>query len=1713
MGDLNINRNMFNTLKSQEAKDAVNNILADGKVDGTDKAELEKLKTQLQTAAKQDTPEGAKANDIDKDESTLIGSMTDTGLFSDEGITAENLKVLQNAQKTYDETHSDVDFANALNAKSVTSQGIFSNSTRVLRLRDIPTEEQSNDGLPATPDAGQSSGVETQGAATNSNESTPPASVNTTPSAPISAGHMMANALSWITGGYYGSEELAQSIDHSLAVGQILADDNQSLNASQTKLNDATQVLTDALQDPTRVPDEKLLPDLKSGLSPSNQTPDYSFSLLQGLSKNDPELAKSLESSGLTADDFKSGSPVSPEKQAKLDELANKALDRMSKDATYAASSTQSYRNQLIDVANQYKTSPSKENLAQLRSFFVDNSYAFEPSAETGGLASSSEMQSYKSVKATVMDVEQKSDLLTQQQTALTEHNYTMPASTTEVNDKLQQSDNYAAGQLKNFASKAQDLIDKVEKNPAAFPNVDLASLKASMDEIGTYTPASPPNAADFQLKHTPPGQADLENINKVWVELENAGMAAGLSNSDSAIVDKAFAENAGTDQAQDPTVQGLKQNPVLLAHPELVDMLKDPANKPLADAIRNNDTAKIQSLVAENDDVWMSGFMWDYDPSVYETEGANLNLGKTRTEDMLALAASLSNTQPPESRDAVLNNLDTLSSTIKDNASLSTAQARLQAKTDFNNVFWKQGSTIEMAQAAVKSAVETRTTYTNQMQLAQQVLESQLARPDLNDKTKVSLQGQLDAVKDAVGALQTGNMVSEGPELEQVTRALASKENSTNLGERLIRASGTSAMLGDLQNSLSDPDKVQVLMQRLDDLAKTDPKYSQLKSQLGPVTNDPATFVQNMEKVLSEPDLRPEIRSTFIQNISEIQQLVDKGGDPSIKNEDFIAFGNQVPEGRNDGGSPFNTLSDMTVLSTFLKDKSSSQNSASLQGSLGKQINDMNDWAVSTAKSYADQHDGAVIPRSELYQQMSKNLDSFKGEQLSHAIDNLSNIDQVDDISSKFQTAFKDNKIGSEAVGQAWQHAGLSGQINLRATPEELNKFKSQLESELQTERNLSRGGSNEKIEAMSKMLAALNGTNGNPGLIQIAQTRKATLDQILGTDGSISSTMDTHISSLATGLKSSEFQGLVTVLNPENLADPAKRQAALEAIRDPVLKQEAATVIRLQMERLDLAQMENSVVTGQPIPEGTIQSRVHSTGVNKAYEALYGTIQPGASRQDRLTLATRLENLDNFLSTHPKGPQFQAEFTDWLKNNGFTDSQIADISGSMTSMSAMQTNFNEGEKGLSITSTALEGIVPGADKGGQGNVPGFQAASFTATAVDAPVEDNATTTTVTPDGTAPAATPAAPTTDLSADAPPGSGGRRHPGGWARISGDLGRWADRAGLPRESVVPRSVAPTATNPSGMPPTVMNTDWASAQSEITRFTGRIIQDAAANNSPVFDQLVNAERSDLHASNERSRQTVEALSNYSNTVLRGLPDIAQNLGVTLPPDVMQAANAAQAETGPADPDLSPEANAAIKKADDLAYQLTLAPVPTTGGDELMNKLISQFLESIRDLDMKTRQIVLARLAKQMMDNLITTFYKDKRMANDKHHNEALERMSKSAHQQIEASNRSHMAATANGSQSVASISGDVKSATIGEALNLASIRKDFNQQLEGLSQGTPPKITALQRQQLASKFEGIIAAGGTGPTASSKDGLEDDRLAALSLAGTMRSMRIN
>lgn len=236
--------------------------------------------------------------------------------------------------------------------------------------------------------------------------------------------------------------------------------------------------------------------------------------------------------------------------------------------------------------------------------------------------------------------------------------------------------------------------------------------------------------------------------------------------------------------------------------------------------------------------------------------------------------------------------------------------------------------------------------------------------------------------------------------------------------------------------------------------------------------------------------------------------------------------------------------------------------------------------------------------------------------------------------------------------------------------------------------------------------------------------------------------------------------------------------------------------------------------------------------------------------------------------------------------------------------------------------------------------------------------------------------------------------------------------------------------------------------------INRDTARIISEAKESGDySLLNQVQQLQSQALQGDLERSDAMREALSE-----LTGKPFVPRSDSYRAAAGLSTGGTAAEQK-----------AAALVEEANALASRLSLAP-EGPNSDEFLSDLISGFIDTIRDQDYKTRQLIMAQLANQMMTDSITTFYKDKTDKNNKYHQDAIERMANSMQQMIQRTLQDSLLNAASDGQGIAALSGQVGAANTAEAMGLEQLRQSTEELLSETQKMEPPLITDLQKERL-------------------------------------------
>lgn len=344
-------------------------------------------------------------------------------------------------------------------------------------------------------------------------------------------------------------------------------------------LGHAAEAQMALLKKPALTPDAKLKQDLVGRLA--------------GLVDGDRAYVKqALDSVGLKESDLtkrgvlKAGDPDGLNNQRLKDFLASEAFEK-----ALTPAAMNGYRKLLTDTLAAYAKDPSDAHFDQLREVIYDHSYVFETADGVGPEA----VADYARMKEQILNVSQQSNLL---QKVTQPAN--LPASMGELSSDLRSAARSADSDAQRLAGQIGRMLDQIEAHPELFAKSDVAGLRAELDTLVKRDDKGQPTG----LKVSPPGQEQLNTLNRIWSQAESIGLQAGLGDefSKSGAIAKALDQAIARDPqaAEDPAVKLLKAAPELSEYSDLLSHLSKPENKPLLEAMLNNRGPEVSKFFSE---------------------------------------------------------------------------------------------------------------------------------------------------------------------------------------------------------------------------------------------------------------------------------------------------------------------------------------------------------------------------------------------------------------------------------------------------------------------------------------------------------------------------------------------------------------------------------------------------------------------------------------------------------------------------------------------------------------------------------------------------------------------------------------------------------------------------------------------------------------------------------------------------------------------------------------------------------------------------------------------------------------------------------------------------------------------------------------------------------------------------------------------------------
>lgn len=1638
--NLYISKSMAKALQDPATKQLVDDILKDG-VDSTDDAKMEQLKEKLETAARHD--DGV----IDDDENTLIKSLNTFGWLgtgTSDKIAQENLQNLL---------------------------------TRLSSESQMEANEVNFDGVQITKD-------------------------------------------NW----------LSSDTTYNIRIRDDLVSNNTI--------------------DPSELPK-----DLKTITEPArNDAEDATKSLQSTAKKVASDISKSSDQA-IEAEIRQIQSNPNNGNRTLLSQLGI-SLD---KNATLTPEDIGKFRDKLTSIANEYAEAkpPTKEQLSALKTNLSENLSLFNSqpnSAEFQNLATLNE-QALKAQQTTQQSQDQTLNLATEK--------YSTPASSEELNTKLNSSQISADMDLDQFVHNTDNFVKKL-KSSDKYKDIDTSKVESLLNQISNV------DANGLRTLKKPITQEHLDTLNSISAEMKRIGAETGLSKDKAELVTEGLESLSGSNDFQYAgALDILKNHPELYEYADTLKDLQKPENKDLFDALKSGDSDKINKMYNEYWDKQFSsmfnnfssggfgfgfggfGLGLGFTPSLTNpttasadsdlsfcsvspkpantdfklttpspsflndsgsanffddsgsanfdgTNSGNLSLGslgapKLNTPPLLTppslkLSSPLSSTTTgpslmglPQSdvmkllemmhpntdgmtdaeKTAAAARAQALSTVIKSSGAGQLADLKransdspLSSEMDLKNAFDKisgKGSNLENATNAVNSMLTEKSNTIAELQLASKRIDKALSDASdnqLSDSTIAQLKSQKATIENAIQTLQSGDGTlspEQVKNLSSVTRALANTGPATGLSDSLTNEARVEDLLKSVEQNNGERLKAII------------PQLPETQQKAAQELLDNPDFSKNMREILASDTLDPANRNQIMNQLLSVQDMMSR----ATSGEDISSFGNtKYPTASNQDDTPFNMLLDLATTSNYIKDTKTK----SFFPDTGKDVNILFQEENKIKQELQAANNGESPSRQQIY-------------------------DKLNDSGGAIQ--LRNNALKTEAaqtLDQAWG-AGETRTDRQDQREERMQQMHTMLQS-------------NQFKSAISGITADIP-VSSRPGAPGNGEVQHLSLEQVMS-NGQLRNMPPEELRRV-----SQELNTKANSVTDQNTKD--QLHALAQILEGSAKTKEAReTFVSSVTEQLNQIKGDND------------QLKAHLTELGVDVPRLMtaiGQIHP----PDAEHIDMHKSPLKDFLSGLTPSKRIEAEaYISTLATNVISQAHISIMGGNVADGNGVNPTEHNGYI-RDISTTFITGLITGrrGDRDGDSNPEasgrrmgmrmedwhtflrthqngniGIQAIDWVRTnfgeeaATELETQINAANTSVE---TVNAATTQGRQNDADLTAltgvpqpdpnPPGSGRADF---YATVAPSL--TDARTMLP--DIIPSDLNNDGLIDDDENKVAEDVAFSPAVSDLGfNLTATTIQDGIdygeqTGDWSALDAAANITHQNSNSLSQHFNDFTAALNTAGVGMLAGQQKTAQGL------DAAKAATAAQAQA-----QTDQNVAALVKEANDLGDKLILAPKSGPSGNEQMQDLISDFINIIRDQDYKTRQLILAQLANQMMNNAITTFYKDKSDENHEYHQKEMDRMAKSLKNQIEHEIETSLANQAQSGQAAAAVSGQVKNSVVGGIMNESKIKENFNQILDQSG------LDNSQRSRIMTGITSILNAAGTAP-------LDDDKVSIMDLRRRMR-----
>lgn len=1655
MANLNVSNRMVQVLGNQDAQNLVNKILNDGKVDKTDKQDLQALEAMLKSAAEED-------GTLDGEEKELIGALTNHSYVlgvntgTSEAILLDNLKKVQQIQSKFkDMQPSEV----AFDGLAITTDGFFSDEVRVVRLRDqieAPTTQgEETQPAPTGTQTGATTGTTTPTETPSEGETVneTPDTANTPPAEEIDP-IVPKTQYTPTTAPTAGTPSVEVPPEQAARV----APQEQAYTEAVQELQTEVRAVREMLNDPSQVSNEQLQTSLQS-FAESDPT-----KALKELKRHNENILEDMKDAGLITDadinTLESSSSLTNQKLANGNKFGD-VLAQYLKDTPLSDKQLNGYRETLVKAADNYIADPSNANKDNLRTELYDNLYVFEKGATPA------QEEVYRKLSPALDQVDQKQTAFEQQAAVASgEASALSPQITSadELAKALVSLNSTPQNQIETFAGQMDKVLTYLDENPNQYEGQaeDAAALRSKVAELKSSQDPERKLALFNELK------TDLDEI---YIKTDIQKGADGVSQTETL----AQLENLKA-TSSDPNVRQaadfLMQNPELLSnapkvseYKTILDSLNNgpqqltPKQEELKAALESGDTAKVNQMYMNEMFDNMGGFMsslggmfgWGMStPATPETQEPPLPGTWLGASELAETLQSVS----PERRTELIQALQSpeatqLAQTLQNSPELSQIMGRYNnaqaAKNSIEQAHWSSNSGLEQTQEAIQNQQNQPTAIQTELENAQGAIDQLLSKGDLAAPVEARLKEQKASLDKALEMIKAGTFTPEVAQqadmagLNSILSAINNNDSTPRLTmEQSIQRQATLDSLAELKN---DPETMQKLENVLGDL-KDEQGNLLYGHMFEKDSNGNYKFPDQMADLLNSDKLSAEGLGVAMHQVNRSLHVID-----SAKTRSETTLRANLEQGKNlfesgqgerDFYSGFMALQNMNSIvdaassSAYLSPEDIINKVAvNAQGLRGTQMSDAERRAAITQ-----------IIKTSTEQAKDAKLDNLNENNLSSIV----NSDTISGLDSLFDS---DDPMAVETRTKLLNEIkDISPNIDINDIQSAQDIFTKLNQSQIAELQSRLTSNTDETAAAREKLIEQLaqKGVQYSPGMS--TQGHDGPTAEIIGQLNNLSAgTSNATRSSdsiLQEAFSSRDMNAFVQAKKDSEVFvnDMNSNINSLTNVMDGDIAKVPGFSNFLSTQNIPPRP------TNPQSPSYHREMAAYAKGVEDAAKAYMEQDHVTDAQRARLGVIVQASTNINVLSTvafdvgsggrippeHRRAVRDAAATTDLITQ---ASSQLA-AAGDAETAGEIQNELSQKMSTYTRLASQTDGAVvlptetdqPGDHLNLGAAVTTGNAAFELTTAIDQNAQD------FEAQGLPPLTTP--PYTEALAQGE-----------------DIESYRPETEISSEMVLENAnlMASTLTDPS--------------PDEIIAIAQDILPS-------------------LQAQNQSWNSFIASADNY----IENLNESRAELGM---PPLETPVSDARASQGPVvigSTAADQRAAELVDKANALADRLVLAP-EGENSEEFLMELINGFIDTIRDQDYKTRQLILAQLANQMMTDSITNFYKDKTDKNNKYHQDSIARMAESFQRNIQRTIQESLVSQASDGQSIAAVSGQVGAANTAEAMGLEQLRASSEQLLSEAQKMTPPLITDLQKEKiLESLFDndpnndamGIIALAG-------------------------------